>query len=80
MSTTMTIRLDDGMKARLDRLADSTSRSKSFLASEAIREFIENNEWQIAEIQSALNEADSGDFASDAEVDALAAKWQTDAR
>ena len=80
MSTTMTIRLDDGMKARLDRLADSTSRSKSFLATEAIREFIENNEWQIAEIQSALNEADSGDFASDAEVDALAAKWQTDAR
>lgn len=80
MSTTMTIRLDDSMKARLDRLADSTSRSKSFLATEAIREFIENNEWQIAEIQSALNEADSGDFASDAEVDALAAKWQTDAR
>lgn len=80
MSTTMTIRLDDDMKARLDRLADSTSRSKSFLASEAIREFIENNEWQIAEIHAALNEADSGDFASNAEVEALAAKWKTDAR
>lgn len=80
MSTTMTIRLEDDMKLRLDRLAGSTNRSKSFLAAEAIREFIENNEWQIAEIHAALGEADSGDFASEADVAAVAAKWKTDAR
>jgi RHH-type transcriptional regulator, rel operon repressor / antitoxin RelB len=80
MSTTMTIRLEDDMKARLDRLADSTSRSKSFLAAQAIREFVEINEWQIAEIRAAMSEADAGDFAADAEVAALAAKWDTSAR
>jgi predicted transcriptional regulator len=76
MSTTMTIRLDDDIKDRLDFLADATQRSKSFLAAEAIRAFIETNEWQIGEIQAALKEADAGDFASDKDVAALAKKWR----
>jgi RHH-type transcriptional regulator, rel operon repressor / antitoxin RelB len=80
MSTTMTIRLDDEVKDRLDRLADSTNRSKSYLAAEAIREFVETNEWQIAEIRAALKEADAGDFASDKDVAALAKKWKVNAR
>lgn len=80
MSTTMTIRLEDEVKDRLDRLADSTNRSKSYLAAEAIREFVETNEWQIAEIRAALKEADAGDFASDEVVAALANKWKVNAR
>ena len=80
MSTTITIRLEDEVKDRLDRLAESTQRSKSFLAAEAIREFVENNEWQIAEIRSALKEANAGDFARDRDVDALAKKWKVNAR
>ena len=39
-STTMTTRLEPELKSRLDRLAAATHRSKSFLASEAVREFI----------------------------------------
>jgi RHH-type transcriptional regulator, rel operon repressor / antitoxin RelB len=80
MSTTMTIRLEDEVKDRLDRLAESTHRSKSFLAAEAIRQFVESNEWQIGEIQAGIEEADAGDFASDAEVSALAKKWKVNAR
>ena len=38
------------------------------------------NEWQIAEIRSALKEANAGDFASDRDVDALAKKWKVNAR
>jgi predicted transcriptional regulator len=79
MSTTITIRLEDEVKARLDRLAESTERSKSFLAAEAIREFVENNEWQIGEVRAALREADAGDFASDEDVEALARKWNVNA-
>ncbi len=80
MSTTMTVRLEDEVKERLDKLAESTQRSKSFLAAEAIRAFVENNEWQIAEIRAALREADAGDFASDKEMAALARKWKVNAR
>lgn len=76
MSTTMTVRLEDDIKERLDVLAEATHRSKSFLAAEAIREFIEINEWQIREIRAALAQAKEGDFASDKEVQALAKKWK----
>jgi RHH-type rel operon transcriptional repressor/antitoxin RelB len=80
MSTTMTVRLEDEVKNRLDALAQSTQRSKSFLAAEAIRAFVENNEWQISEIQAAIAEADAGDFAHDKDVQALAKKWKVSAR
>ncbi len=76
MSTTMTVRIDDDVKDRLDHLAEATNRSKSFLAAEAIREFVELNEWQIKETKVALTEAKAGDFASDKEVQALAKKWK----
>jgi predicted transcriptional regulator len=79
MSTTMTVRLEDHVKERLDVLAEATQRSKSFLAAEAIRSYIENNEWQIGETQAALKEADAGDFASDKDVAALANKWTVNA-
>ncbi len=79
MSTTMTVRLEDDLKDRLDVLADATQRSKSFLAAEAIRTYIENNEWQIDEIQAALKEADAGDFAGDNDVAALGKKWKVNA-
>lgn len=79
MSTTMTVRIDDDVKDRLDVLAEATQRSKSFLAAEAIREYVELNEWQIHETRAALAEADAGDFAGDKEVRALAKKWKVNA-
>ena len=48
MSTTMTIRLEAELKQRLDQLAEATHRSKSFLAAEALRDFIELNECFVA--------------------------------
>jgi predicted transcriptional regulator len=80
MSTTMTVRIDDDIKARLEVLAGATKRSKSFLAAEAIRAYVDTNEWQIAEIQAAIKEADAGDFASDQEVADLAKRWGVNAR
>jgi len=74
-STTMTIRLEPELKSRLDKLSTVTRRSKSFLAAEAVREFIELNEWQIKEIKAAVQEADAEDFASDHEVRDVFNKW-----
>lgn len=75
MSTTVTLRLDAALKDKLEKLAESTHRSRSFLAAEAIKAYVESNEWQIAEIQQALQEADAGDFATQAQVNALQQKW-----
>lgn len=79
MTSTMSIRLESGIKERLELLANATDRSKSFLAAEAIREYVENNEWQIEEIQSALKEADAGDFASAEEVAEISRNWEAGA-
>jgi len=79
MSTTMTIRLDPELKTRLDQLAEATHRSKSFLAAEAIRDFIELNEWQVQEIRDGIKEADSGDFATDNAVKKTLRKWGVNA-
>ena len=79
MTTTMTIRLDHKLKQQLDQLAKATSRSKSFLAVEALRDFVDNNQWQIQEITDALKEADDRDFASEAEVNKVFSKWSVNA-
>lgn len=79
MSAIMSIRLESEVKDRLEQLASATHRSKSYLAAEAIREYVELNEWQILEIQTALLEADAGDFASDSEVKTVFGKWDVDA-
>ncbi len=78
-STTMTIRLEPEVKKQLDALAKSTHRSNSFLAAEAIREYIALNAWQVQEVKDAITEADAGDFAADAEVATVFKKWGMDA-
>ncbi|MDZ7923735.1 MAG: CopG family ribbon-helix-helix protein [Marinagarivorans sp.] len=75
----MTIRLEPDLKQRLDQLAEVTHRSKSFLAAEALRDYVELNEWQLQEITTALKEADEGDFASEQAVGEVLAKWVIDA-
>lgn len=77
--TTMTIRVEEEVKERLDRLADSTSRSRSYPPAEVIHAFVETNEWRSADIRDAIKEADAGDFASEKDVAALVKKWNVDA-
>lgn len=57
MTTTMTIRLDDETNSRLTNLAGATDRSKAYLTTHALKLFLDNNEWQVGEIQSAVNAA-----------------------
>ena len=76
MSTTMTIRLEDETRDRLDKLAEATHRSRSFLAAEAIRDYVKLNEWQVGEIRAALKEADRGEFASAGEVKRFFQRWR----
>jgi RHH-type transcriptional regulator, rel operon repressor / antitoxin RelB len=76
MSEVMTIWVDRKTKPRLEKLAKAMERSKSYLAAQAIRTYVELNEWQIAEIKTALKEADAGDFATPEEVESVFNKWR----
>ena len=79
-SSVLTLRLDSKVKTRLDRLSKSMNRSRSFVAAQAIEEFVSVNEWQIAEIKKAIVEADRGDFATDKEVQQVLKRWTRRAR
>jgi RHH-type transcriptional regulator, rel operon repressor / antitoxin RelB len=60
-SATFTVRVDATAKKRLERLAKSTGRSRSFLAAEAINEYLDVNEWQVAGIKRAIASLDRGE-------------------
>ena len=59
-STTVSVRINPAIKKRLEKLAKSTGRSRSFLAAEAINEYLDLNEWQVAGIQKAMASLDRG--------------------
>ncbi|HZR67063.1 MAG TPA: CopG family ribbon-helix-helix protein [Terriglobales bacterium] len=74
-SSVLTLRLNHNLKKKLDRLSSAMSRSRSFIVTEAIRDYVALNDWQIAEIKKGIAEADRGEFASDAEVNRTLRKW-----
>jgi len=76
----LTLRLKPGLRKRLDRLAKATKRSRSFLAAEAIRQYLARSRWQTAETHRALAEADRREFASERQVRRVLEKWTRRAR
>ena len=70
-----TVRLPDDVAEKLDALAAKLDRSRSYVAAQAIGDFVEREAWQLADIEAGLREADKGDFAADAEVAATIAKY-----
>ena len=74
-STTFTVRVDTGVKKRLERLAKSTGRTRSFLAAEAITEYLELNEWQVAGIKRAMASLDRGEGIPHESVKDWVASW-----
>lgn len=61
-TSTMTLRIENTVKIRLEKLAELTHRSKSFLAADAIDKYLALQEWQINEIKKGIAEADAGDL------------------
>ncbi len=74
-SSVLTLRLDTKLKNQLDRLSKSMNRSRSFVAAQAIQEYVSVNEWQIAEIKKAIASADRGEFATEKQVQQTLKRW-----
>ena len=71
----MSVRLPDEVEQQLGQLAQSTGRTKSWLANQAIKDYLAREAWQITEVESALREADAGDFVSEKEMMAKFNRW-----
>ena len=70
----LTLRVPEETKAKLDKLAQATHRSKSYLAEEAIARYLDLEAWQVGEIEQAIQEAEQGDFATPSDMAGLLKK------
>lgn len=79
-SETLTIRLPADVKGKLEALAASTHRSKSWLAAQAIAAYVEEQSWQIQQIKDAVALANSeqAGWVEAAEVDEWLTSWGTE--
>ena len=71
----ISFRIEAENKVRLRQLAESTGRDQSELAREAFQQYLDVQEWQINGIREALAAADRGEFAVDADIEAVFHKY-----
>ncbi|MBU0965017.1 MAG: ribbon-helix-helix protein, CopG family [Proteobacteria bacterium] len=74
-----TIRIEDETLDRIDSMAKSLSRSRSWIINQAIERFLSNEEWFVREVEAGLDEARKGDLAAPEEVTARFGKWGVNA-
>lgn len=60
-TSTLTVRVAAEIEKRLGKLAAATARSKSFLAAEAIEEYLAVQEWQVQAILEGKKAAARGE-------------------
>ncbi|MBB3290655.1 MULTISPECIES: CopG family ribbon-helix-helix protein [Rhizobium] len=80
MTAAFTVRVSDETADKLNQIAEKLDRSRAYMAAEAIEAFVEQQEWQLAEIEAGLAEANRGEFASDDDVAKVVGKYVKSAR
>jgi RHH-type transcriptional regulator, rel operon repressor / antitoxin RelB len=76
-SITFTVRIDSGVKKRMDKLAKSTGRSRSFIAAEAIGAYLDSDKGYVEGIKRAIESMDRGEGVSHEQVKAWIGSWGT---
>lgn len=71
---TLNVRVPLSVYQQLEDLAKATARTKSFVTLEALSTYLNTQSWQVQDIEAGLAEAERGEFASEAEVNAVFAK------
>ena len=77
-TATLTVHLPTEIEARLDRLARTTSVSKSRLAADAIVAYLDEQEHRLERIREGLADAKAGRVVSHEEVARWLESWGTE--
>ena len=67
-SSLISVRVPSIIAKRLERLAKSVDRSKSYLAAEAIEEYLDIHEWQVQAIHEGLEQIEQDNVVDFIEV------------
>ena len=76
---TTTIRIEDNTLDRIDSMAKSLSRSRTWVIKQAIERFLSYEEWFVHEVETGLKEVREGDFAAPEEIETRLKKWGVNA-
>lgn len=74
-TTTVTVRIPAALRSRLNKLAEATARTKSWLAAHALEVYVEDQEWQIATIRKGKKDVQAGRVASHKNVSRWLRSW-----
>lgn len=74
-SALISVRVQNDLAKRLERLAKATDRSKSYLAAQAIEEYVALQEWQVQAIQEGIAAAKRGEVVSHDEATIELKRW-----
>ena len=73
---TISFRLESDKVAALDALASMMDRDRTYLLGEAVRAYLETQQWHLREIEAGIAEADAGHVIDHQRVKAMAARWR----
>jgi predicted transcriptional regulator len=73
MTTPLALQIDDELRHRLYWLAEVSERPLSWLVSEALKQYLDDNEWQIRAIEEGMAAAGSERVI---DREALERRWQ----
>jgi len=74
-----TVRMEDNLLQRVDGIAESLNRPRSWIINQALERFVAYEEWYIQEVKSGLTELDKGEVATAREVVDRFKKWGVNA-
>ena len=80
MSQAVSVRLNEDVLRQLDIMAKTADRSRAWLMSQAITQYVAHEAWQVEAIKQALTKLDSGNakFTSHDDVAQWFSGWGTD--
>ena len=75
-TTLISVRVPQSVARRLARLAKASDRSMSYVAGQAIEEFLALQEWQVAAVHKGIAAADAGKLQPHDAAGTRLAKWK----
>ncbi len=73
---TISFRLDTDKVEALDEVAKALDRDRTYVLNEAVRNYLEMQQWQIEQIKEGIRQADAGQVTDHAEVMRVAKTWR----
>ena len=67
-TVSVTIRIPSELSDRLDKLGQSTDRTRSWLITRALKQYLDEAEQEVCDVLQGIKAADAGDLISGEEV------------